>query len=404
MNDAVIVAPRPRQRDVNALGLTVLVVYGVTYYAIGTVAPLVAAEFGVGVDVIFAAFSVALLANAAIAAHAGRLADRMGCGRLMVLGLFGRAVALVAMTFAFDAWTFSAALIVVMLFSQVTEYDIAFAAVVERAGVAARSGISQITLWGGIASTIFWPLTLSLLEVLSWRDVFRLYAALLAGMAALIWVVVGTARHARDTAAGQPVSSGEPAVVAPQKRLPLIWLTVALSLTSVAMALPVILMPVLTGLGFGASAVIAGAVFGPAQTGARMLEFLVSSRISASLVAVFATALLPIALLLLVLGPPGVVVAVAFAVLYGAGNGIAYVNRGTVALQLFGSGDYAALLGRMAVYRLIVAAAMPFLLAVIMERLGMAIAIYFCAGAGVLATLCFMHLHRRYGHISPPGA
>lgn len=390
---------KPRQRDVNVLGLAVLVVYGVTYYAIGTAAPAIAAEFGVGVDMIFGAFSLALFANAAVASYAGRLADRVGSARLLVLGLLGRSAAVLALTFTTDAWTFGAGLIAVMLFSQITEYDIAFAAVVERAGTAARSGISQITLWGGIASTIFWPVTLYLLEVLTWRDVFRIYAGLLIVMAAVTWAVVGTARCVQP----QGTLGADDAMhvaIGMDLRGPFVWLTVGLSLTSVAMALPVILMPVLTALGFGATAALAGAIFGPAQTGARMLEFLASSRVPPTVVAVFTTALLPLALLILALGPPGVIVAIMFSVLYGAGNGVAYVNRGTVALQLFGSADYAALLGRMAVYRLLVSATMPFLLAFVMQRFGTTTAVSLCAAAGVLATLCFVVLHRLYGRKS----
>jgi hypothetical protein len=134
-----------------------------------------------------------------------------------------------------------------------------------------------------------------------------------------------------------------------------------------------------------------------------MLEFLASSRVPPTLVAVFTTALLPLSLLLLAFAPPTTFVALAFAVLYGAGNGVAYVNRGTVALQLFGSADYAALLGRIAVLRLLVSAAMPFTLAFLTERFGTVTAVYFCAAAGILATLCFVHLHRRYGTATAKG-
>lgn len=386
---------RPRQRDVNVLGLAVLVVYGVTYYAIGTAAPAIAKDLGVGVDLVFGAFSIAMFANAAVADHAGRLINRVGSTRVMAFGLFGRSLALLATTFAPDAWTFGAGLIGVMMFSQVTEYDVAFAAVVERSGVGARSGISQITLWGGIASTVFWPLTLYLIEVMSWRDVFRIFALLLAAMAVVIWLVVGL--HRGQAATGDDKSRKGLGAVPAQLQRPFIWLTVALSLSAVAIALPVILMPVLTGLGFGATAALAGAIFGPAQTAARMLEILVSARFPPTLVAIVSTALLPLALLFLAYAPPTVATAVAFAVVYGAGNGVAYVNRGTVALQLFGSADYAALLGRIAVFRLLVSASMPFLLAFITQRFGTTTTVCFCAAAGLLATLCFLHLHRSYG-------
>jgi MFS family permease len=364
---------------VNALGISVLVTYGITYYAVGTAAPMIARGFGVGTDWIFGVFSAALFLNAGVASAAGRLVDRIGGGRALFLGSLGRAGAVAALTFAPEFWTFAAALMAVMLFSQLTEYDAAFAAAVQTQGEHARRSMSQITLWGGFASTAFWPLSAALLDEIGWRGMFQIYAALMVLVALpLGWLFGWSGAQSKQPAPSACGAAAAPAagaaMLSAREEAQAFWLlTAAFCLLAVAMALPVIFLPVLQGLGFGAAALVAGTVFGPSQTGARALEFIV---------------LRP--------WPPTIMTAVVFALLYGAGNGISYVNRGTVTLALFGAANYGTRLGRLATYRLIVSASMPLVMALVMERIGVPAAVFMCACAGLLATACFALLARRY--------
>jgi MFS family permease len=399
---------RRRQWAVNALGLSVLVTYGITYYAVGSAAPHIAREFGLGTEWIFGVFSCALLLNAGVAASAGRLVDRIGGGRALFLGSLGRAGAIVAMALAPEFWSFAAALVAVMLFGQLTEYDAAFAAVVQTQGERARRSISQITLWGGFASTAFWPLSAVLLERMGWREMFLIYAGVMVLVAWPVgWLFQdrSAAKRPADPADPAQAAATAPQYSAPEPAVPLSdaernqahWLLVgALSFSAIAMAIPVIFLPILQGLGFAAAALIAATVFGPAQTGARALEFLVSGRWHPLTVAVIATALLPLSLLILAFGEPTVATAVAFALLYGAGNGISYVIRGTVALALFGAQGYGQRLGRIATFRLVVSAAMPLVMALVMERASVQAAVLMCAAAGIAATVCFAILALRY--------
>ncbi len=56
-----------------------------------------------------------------------------------------------ALALAPEATTCLLALLVVQVLGLLTEYDTAFAAAVDMPGDRARTGMSQITLWGGIA-------------------------------------------------------------------------------------------------------------------------------------------------------------------------------------------------------------------------------------------------------------
>ena len=399
------VAPARRRRSawvVHGLGLYVLVIYGVTYYAIGAAAPLMAKELGTTTSAIFAVLGGALLLNALAAPRIGRFVDRIGAGPVLLAGAVLRAVAVFALALSPEIWTFAAALIVIQCLAQPTEYDAAFAAAVQADGAEARTSVSMITLWGGLASTAFWPLTALLLQHTSWRGALSIYAGLMLCVCIPVALAVMAQARIRRTQAAPPPPAPTPSAaieggrIATDPATAFIPLAIAFSLASVAMGMPVIMPPLLEGLGLGAGAVVAGMVFGPSQTAGRFFELVLGRNLSPLTIAVISTALLPLSLVVLVAGGANTATAVAFAVLFGAGAGVSYVVRGTVVLALFGPASYGSWLGRLARIRLVVAAATPFALALILEHYGAAAALLVCAATSALATLAFAYVWRRH--------
>lgn len=55
-------------------------------------------------------------------------------------------------------------------------YEPAFAVITASFGVNARKGITVLTLAGGFASTVFWPLTQALVSVFGWRRALMVLA------------------------------------------------------------------------------------------------------------------------------------------------------------------------------------------------------------------------------------
>ncbi len=94
-----------------------------------------------------------------------------------------------------------------------------------------------------------------------------------------------------------------------------------------------------------ASAVSYGALIGPAQVGARVVEMAFKGRHHPLWTLTAAFVLVALGLALLALGVPGVGI---WLVLYGGGNGIYSIARGTVPLALFGPVRYPLLVGRLA--------------------------------------------------------
>ena len=104
-------------------------------------------------------------------------------------------------------------------------------------------------------------------------------------------------------------------------------------------------------------AIAAGAMIGPAQVAARMLEFGLLRRFHPLVSARLAAAAHPIAAVALVgFGGPA---AYAFAILPGAGNGILTIAKGTLPLALFGSAGYGQRLGWLSTPARVLQAAAP---------------------------------------------
>jgi Major Facilitator Superfamily len=376
---------------INGLGLYVMLMYGITYYAVTTAALRMSADLGVPASTVFGVMTVGLLISAAFAPTIGRWTDRVGAAIVLLIGALARALMLVAMALAPEATTCMLALLVVQVLGLLTEYDATFAAAVDMPGDRARTGMSQITLWGGIASTVFWPATAFLLEKVDWRHMFLLYAAILlvvcVPVAALLRQVPRVA--ALDRGPALKPAADSPPLTAPS-RMTFALVAAAFAFGGIVYNLPSLMLPVLEGLGLGASAILIGMIFGPSQTAGRFFDMVFGGRVSAIAAAVLAAAMVVVALAVLLVGwaSAGIV----FAVLFGAGAGVSSIVRGSVVLAIYGRMDYATWLGRVGRIRLIVTAMSPFGLALILESFGARAVVYTCGVAAVLSFACFVVL------------
>jgi hypothetical protein len=214
-----------------------------------------------------------------------------------------------------------------------------------------------LTLFGGFASTVFWPLSQYLLETHGWRFAFEVHAALNVGLCLPLHLVfVRPALPARLPPAAS--ADGPPRAVAPRA---FVWLAAAFSLAAfLASAISAHLVVLLAAGGLAArDAVIVGALIGPMQVAGRAMEFAFAHRFTPLAVGTFAFALFATALILLCFVRGIWVFALAFALLYGWANGLMTIVRGTVPGVLFGSRDFGALLGRLAQPQFILKAFAP---------------------------------------------
>ena len=377
-----------------ALGVTQIIGYGTLYYSFSILAPDMAAQFAWSKEWVFGALSAALLVGGLTAPWLGALFDRIGAGRVMTTGSFIAAVSLAACALAPNKAVFVAALIAVEVAANLVQYGAAFALLVQiRPQVASRS-IIYLTLIAGFASTIFWPITAALNAHLTWQNVYLIFAVLNLSICLPIHAWLSRSRNTQRTTAALVAAPRVEGILPPaRRRLGFAIMVSGLSLMSlVSSATLVHLVPLLSGLGLGGAAALVGTLFGPSQVSSRLINMVFVKNLPAIHLAVIAAMLIPGGVLVLLFTAPSVPGAMAFAVIFGMGNGLLSIVSGTLPLHLFGSDGYGKLQGRMMAARLILSALAPFVLAFAMENFGITQSLGTAAALGVLSIIALLSI------------
>ncbi|TWB16221.1 putative MFS family arabinose efflux permease [Rhizobium sp. ERR 1071] len=369
-----------------ALGITQIIGYGTLYYSFSILAPDMVAQFAWSSEWVFGALSVALLIGGLTAPWLGVLFDRLGAARVMTIGSLMAAVALAACAFAPNKAAYVAALVAIEASANLVQYGAAFALLVQiRPQVASRS-ITYLTLIGGFASTIFWPMTTALHAHLTWQNVYLAFAVLNLCICLPIHAWLSHQGVSRGVKASTVARRVEGVLPPARRRLGFAIMVTGFSLMSlVSSAVLVHLVPLLSGLGLSATAVLVGTLFGPSQVGSRLTNMVFGKNLPALHLAVIASTLIPGGLLVLLLSAPSVPGAMAFAIIFGMGNGLLSIVTGTLPLHLFGSDGYGKLQGKMMAARLILSALAPFALAFAMENIGITPSLAVTAALGGLS-------------------
>ncbi|MET9668013.1 MFS transporter [Streptomyces sp. NPDC006475] len=172
---------RSRPRAVlPALCATQITSWGIVYYAFPVLLQPLTHDTGWSVTAATAAFSAALLVSALAGIPVGRILDRHGPRAVMTAGSLLSVVAVLAIAAAPNLYVFTAAWLLAGLAMAATFYQPAFAAVTRWWGEDRVRALTIITLAGGLASTVFAPLTAALADHLTWRTTYLVLATILA--------------------------------------------------------------------------------------------------------------------------------------------------------------------------------------------------------------------------------
>ncbi len=387
-------ASEPRRRFVviASIGIGQILAWGSSFYLLAVLAGPVVRATGWSKDWIIGALSLGLLISGVVSPRVGRLIERFGGRPVLAASAILLAIGLLIQAAAPNLAIFVGAWLVIGLGMGAGLYDPAFATVGRLYGEHARSAITHLTLFGGFASTVCWPLSALFVEHFGWRGACLAYAAINLCVVLPLYLF-GVPREEQRSPPVRP--AGEPRVSARWQRAGdrSAFVTLAIGLTLTAVISTVISVHVLAllqarGLTL-AGAVSLGALIGPSQVGARVLEAAFARRNHPIWSLLIATIVVAIGICML-LGPASIVGA--GLVLYGAGGGIRSIARGTVPLALFGRDGYAVLIGRLAMPILIAQSASPSLGALLMGHLGADMTIAVLAGAAVFNILLVLPL------------
>jgi MFS family permease len=353
---------RQQRTFIGILAVTQVISWGAIYYAFSILAPEIQRELGWRAETVFGAFSWSLLVAGLVSTPIGILLDRFGGRYVMGTGstIAGMGLLLLGVTQSvlvyFVAWTILGIAMALVL------YEAAFAAINREFIAHTRKAISILTLFGGFASTVFWPITLFLNAHLGWRDTYLIYGIMQLAVCLPAHLMLHTRRPDWHRHANLHTDHAKNYTLKEAIKHPAFWkLAFAFATNAfIFSALSVHLIPLMHRMGHAmASAVFFAVLIGPMQVLGRIGEMAFAHRTHPQTVGKITFAILPAALLVLwALGEHQWAIAL-FCALYGLSNGILTIVRGTIPRELFGAKNYGAISGALSGPALIAKAAGP---------------------------------------------
>lgn len=392
--------PRPHEvprRTVFCVGLAQLINWGASYYLIGGFAPLIASDLGWSLAQVHAGFSVALLFMGLVSPLSGRLIDRIGGRGAMTLGACIQSGACLALAMSFSSVPYFISWALMGIGMRLTLYEAAFASFARIAGRRAASAMSVVAFFGGLASTVFWPLGMLLASSFGWRGATLVFAGL-----ALTTIPLTLTIPAGDAPDSGPGRLDDPAPRAPEggpKLLASGLYALIFTLTGfLAAALSAHMITILTSLGLAiSSAVWISSLRGIGQSSSRLCQLFFGRSIDPTIISVTAVVLILASLVAGRFSGLWLLAAILFAFGYGAGNGLLTLSRGTLPLVLFDAKTYGAYVGRLLAPSFLVAACAPLAYALLIEHYGVGAAIDLSIGIAVVLVGASLVLRLRFG-------
>lgn len=379
-------------RTILCLALSQLVAWGVTYYLIGVFDKLMAADLGWSSEVIHGGFAIGLLAMGLVSPLAGRSIDRLGGRKVMITGAALTAIGCFMLAICATMAGYYAAWICLGIAMRLTLYDAAFAALARIGGPGARRPMSQITLLGGLASATFWPVGHFLADAFGWRGAVAVYGGLaLLTIPLYLAIPEERAEALSETAVRSPPLATDPREVVVFGGLYALLTGLANFLNA---GMSAHMIGILTGLGLAASAAVwIAASRGVGQSLARLCEVLFGGEIDPLTLNLLASLILPVAFIAGLFAGTSMAAAIVFAALYGIGNGLLTITRGTLPLVLFDPRSYGSVVGSLIAPSFVLSATAPVIYAFVIDAFGHAGALYLSVGISIIALIAAVVLH-----------
>lgn len=372
----------PSRRVTTCAGLSQLINWGISFYMPGTFAHAIMLTTGWTPSFIYGGLTWAMLIMAAISPFTARLLALFNGQRLVMTGTLLIACGCFMLALSVTKIMWMAGWSVIGIGMRLSLYDALFAVLVGLYGPASRRVISQVALFGGLASVVFWPLGTQLLEWMSWHTALCIYGCAGVFNAGLLRAIPNQPLSRKTQT--HSASQGAPA------RLPAILYAVFIALmTFVSNGTSTHLPELIANVGLP---VIVGMLWGVGQTSARLLDVLSGQRLMPARLAVITSLLIPLCFLLALTANNAPAAIAGFVLGYGAVNGLMTVVKATLPLQLFSPEQYAERTGLLLIPGQLLAAASPFVWAWLGSHTGVDGTLWFSLALGLIIAILALAL------------
>jgi MFS family permease len=386
---------RPLTVVVSGLGIAQIISWGSLYYPIAVLGERMQQDLQVSSSILFAAFTLSLSISGLAAPTVGRLMEAHGARRVLCSGSVMAMLALCLLAAASGPLSLFAAALLAGCAMSACLYDAGFMALNQIAGDAYRRSVTGLTLFGGFASTVSWPMSQWLMAMAGWRQALLFYALLqlLVCLPLHACLLPGNGRKP-GSLPDRPAATGQAPRIA--------WLALAFASGSFVLSvLSVHLIGMFRTSGLSdAQAVMIAALVGPTQVLGRLLELGMGRNTRAVHVGTLTFAAMILGMTALFLLDGSTRLAYLVAGLYGISNGLMTIVRGIVPAELYGRHDYTTLLGRLARPAFIARALAPFGFTLALASLGQASTMLLLLAISLMATVAYWqavrHAARRH--------
>jgi MFS family permease len=330
----------------------------------------VAADLHMDISAVFAGSSVLYVGMGLWAPILAKAFMRFGARRVMIAGTLIGAPGFVLLSFAHGPIQYFAAWVLLGTAGSATLTTAAYILLNEIAGRNARSAIGALMLVTGLSSSIFWPTTSFLSNVMGWRGTCLVYAGMLP-LVCLPLYAFGLPRRTELTdAAGMAAPPASESLIVQKSTFYLIVSAIALN-AFVTFGFGAVLIELLKTEGLSPTDSVAfGSTLGVIQVSARGLDFLGGARWDGITTGLLAGLALPVAMLLLMMGGGSHWTIAAFILLYGLGSGGLAVARATIPLVFYDKAEFAKATSRIALPLNLISAASPPILVGLLTQFG----------------------------------
>ena len=348
------------------LSLAQLITWGSVFYTFALLLEPVERELGLTRAQSSLAFSLALLAEGLCAYPVGRWIDRGHERAVMTGGSLLVAGGLALHAFVHSAAAFYATWILLGAALAGTLYAPVFAVVTRRYPADFRRAIITITFLGGLASSVFIPLSAALIQGGGWRNALLVLAVIHLLMCVPIhaWCLRGA------PGPSAPAAAGEHSPASLLRSAPFLLIGVfVICMMGITAAIPPHLISLLREAGLHEAWVIAiPATIGVVQVLGRLLLYFFEHRFDLHLANRLIPVLIPLSLAALIAGAASPIAGLLFVLLYGLGNGMLTIVKGTAIAQYVNRDHVASLNGALGIPTAVARALAPVLLGVLWTR------------------------------------
>ena len=342
------------------LGITELISWGVLYYAFSALLVPMQQDLGWSAGVLTGAYSLSVLVSGLLAPIVGRWIDAHGGRWLMAGGSALGALLVAAWSHTHTVSGYYAIFVGMGIAMACTLYDPAFVVVASWFREHRSRAMLIITFLGGLASTVFLPLTGWLEVRFGWREALLVLAACLA-----IGTIVPHAAMIRTPPEQHRIVPRSRTRLARSTLLQSPWFrrfALAFFLQSfVSYGVAVHLIAYLIDVGINpTTAAFAAGLVGAAQTGARVVITLFERALQVETMTAAMFGLQTLAIIILVAWPTGMAILLAV-LLMGFGRGALTLLRPTMLLQNYWLEEFGAVNGSVSSIVTFATASAPFL-------------------------------------------